>query len=231
MERRLNGTLPDSSNEREFVIEIDGAEKSGSGTLVRFAVALCSLTNQAMHMVRIREKREKQGLRPQHLLAVKACAELSIRAVRRCRGRFQGNQFLSGGKHSHRSFRMGYRDCRFCHHDGLYTDSNRSFWRSGDSFHYPGRPVSGPRANGVSHGESLAASSEADGRHREHESDPSRICAEGKRRTGGLSRTGAGPIETVCTDAKRRNPQGSRDIARLPSGRAVCRTSHGRQES
>jgi RNA 3'-terminal phosphate cyclase (ATP) len=59
------------------VIEIDGAEKSGSGTLVRLAVALCSLTSQPMRMVRIREKREKQGLRPQHLLAVKACAKLS----------------------------------------------------------------------------------------------------------------------------------------------------------
>ncbi|HIJ75164.1 MAG TPA: RNA 3'-phosphate cyclase [Deltaproteobacteria bacterium] len=59
------------------MIEIDGAEKSGSGTLVRFAVALCSLTNQPMRMVRIREKREKQGLRPQHLVAVKACAQLS----------------------------------------------------------------------------------------------------------------------------------------------------------
>ena len=59
------------------MIEIDGAEKSGSGTLVRLAVALCSLTSQPMRMVRIREKREKQGLRPQHLLAVKACAKLS----------------------------------------------------------------------------------------------------------------------------------------------------------
>lgn len=59
------------------MIEIDGAEKSGSGTLVRFAVALCSLTSQPMRMVRIRQKREKQGLRPQHLLAVKACAQLS----------------------------------------------------------------------------------------------------------------------------------------------------------
>lgn len=59
------------------LIEIDGAQKSGSGTLVRFAVALCSLTAQPMHMVRIRQKREKQGLRPQHLVAVRACAQVS----------------------------------------------------------------------------------------------------------------------------------------------------------
>jgi len=59
------------------LIEIDGAQKSGSGTLVRLAVALCTLTNQPLHMVRIREKREKQGLRPQHMVVVKACAQLS----------------------------------------------------------------------------------------------------------------------------------------------------------
>ena len=46
------------------LIEIDGAEKSGSGTLVRFAVALCSLANQPMRMVRIREKREKRAFGP-----------------------------------------------------------------------------------------------------------------------------------------------------------------------
>jgi RNA 3'-terminal phosphate cyclase (ATP) len=59
------------------LIEIDGSKKSGSGTLVRFAVALCSLTNQPVRIVRIREKREKPGLRPQHLKAVEACAQLS----------------------------------------------------------------------------------------------------------------------------------------------------------
>jgi len=59
------------------MIEIDGAQKSGSGTLVRVAAALCSLTGQPMHVVRIRGKREKQGLRPQHLVVLKACAQLS----------------------------------------------------------------------------------------------------------------------------------------------------------
>ncbi len=66
------------------MIEIDGAEKSGSGTLVRFAVALCTLLRQPLHMVRIRQKREKPGLRPQHLQAVRACAQL-------CSGRLEGD--------------------------------------------------------------------------------------------------------------------------------------------
>lgn len=67
------------------MIEIDGAEKSGSGALVRIAVALCSLVNRPMRMFRIRENREKQGLRPQHLLAVEACASLTS-------GRVEGAQ-------------------------------------------------------------------------------------------------------------------------------------------
>jgi RNA 3'-terminal phosphate cyclase (ATP) len=71
------------------MIEIDGAEKSGSGTLVRVAVALCSLTGQPLHMVRIRGKREKRGLRPQHLVAVKACARLSS-------GKLEGAEVGSG---------------------------------------------------------------------------------------------------------------------------------------
>ena len=63
------------------MIEIDGTQKSGSGTLVRVAVALCSLLDRPMRMFRIREGREKPGLRPQHLLAVKACARLTAGRV------------------------------------------------------------------------------------------------------------------------------------------------------
>jgi len=42
-----------------------------------------------MHVVRIREKREKQGLRPQHLVALKACAQLSS-------GKLEGAEVGSG---------------------------------------------------------------------------------------------------------------------------------------
>jgi len=67
------------------LIEIDGAEKSGSGTLVRVTAALCTLTNQPMHLVRIRGKRQQHGLRPQHLITLRACAQLSC-------GRLEGAQ-------------------------------------------------------------------------------------------------------------------------------------------
>ena len=59
------------------MLEIDGSIHSGSGTLLRYAVALATLVGEPLHMVRIRAKREKPGLRPQHLQAIRACATLS----------------------------------------------------------------------------------------------------------------------------------------------------------
>jgi RNA 3'-terminal phosphate cyclase (ATP) len=60
-----------------LVIEIDGSVHSGSGTLLRYAVALATLVGSPLRMTRIRAKREKPGLRPQHLQAVLACSALS----------------------------------------------------------------------------------------------------------------------------------------------------------
>ncbi len=59
------------------MIEIDGSLHSGSGTILRYAVALATLTGEPLHMIRIRSKRAKPGLRPQHLQAVKSCCSLS----------------------------------------------------------------------------------------------------------------------------------------------------------
>jgi len=53
------------------VIEIDGSMLSGSGTLLRYATAFATIRQEPLHMVRIRAKRAKPGLRPQHLLALK----------------------------------------------------------------------------------------------------------------------------------------------------------------
>lgn len=80
------------------VIEIDGAQKSGSGALVRVAVALCSLLDRPMRMFRIREKREKQGLRPQHLLAVKACASLTSGRLEGAEAGAREFSYYPGGK-------------------------------------------------------------------------------------------------------------------------------------
>ncbi len=62
---------------------IDGSRHSGSGTILRHAVALATLLGQPLRVTHIRAKRPKPGLRRQHLGAVLACAEIS-------RGRVEG---------------------------------------------------------------------------------------------------------------------------------------------
>ena len=80
------------------MICIDGAQKSGSGTIVRFAVGLATLLGEELHLTNIRAKREKPGLRPQHLKAIQALQQL-------CRGTLDGGEvgsneirFKPGGK-------------------------------------------------------------------------------------------------------------------------------------
>lgn len=58
------------------MIEIDGSEKSGSGTILRMAVALCAIVGQPLHIYNIRQKRPQPGLKPQHLEAVLTAAKL-----------------------------------------------------------------------------------------------------------------------------------------------------------
>lgn len=59
-----------------FMLTIDGARYSGSGTIVRQAVAFAALTGQSVHVINARAKRDKPGLRPQHIRVVEAIAEL-----------------------------------------------------------------------------------------------------------------------------------------------------------
>ncbi len=59
------------------MIEIDGSVHSGSGTLLRYAASLATLVGRPIRMTRVRAKRQKPGLRPQHLQALRACATLS----------------------------------------------------------------------------------------------------------------------------------------------------------
>ncbi|NGX63888.1 MAG: RNA 3'-terminal phosphate cyclase [Candidatus Anoxychlamydiales bacterium] len=57
--------------------EIDGSEKSGSGTILRYSATLTSLLNKSLHLYNIRQKREKKGLRPQHLKAIEALSDIT----------------------------------------------------------------------------------------------------------------------------------------------------------
>jgi RNA 3'-terminal phosphate cyclase (ATP) len=67
------------------MIEIDGGERSGSGTIVRDCIGFSVLKRQGLHLKNIRTKRDKPGLRTQHLTAIQACGDI-------CRGSFTGGQ-------------------------------------------------------------------------------------------------------------------------------------------
>jgi RNA 3'-phosphate cyclase len=58
------------------VIEIDGSQKSGSGTILRLSVALAAVLGQTLHIRNIRQNRPQPGLRPQHLEAVLTAARI-----------------------------------------------------------------------------------------------------------------------------------------------------------
>jgi RNA 3'-terminal phosphate cyclase (ATP) len=59
------------------VLEIDGAYGEGGGQLLRMAAALAAITGRAIRVRCIRARRDKPGLAPQHLAALRAVAALS----------------------------------------------------------------------------------------------------------------------------------------------------------
>ena len=63
------------------MISVDGGAKSGSGTIVRYSVALASLLGQEIRIQNIRAKRDKPGLRAQHLKVIQACREMCCGVV------------------------------------------------------------------------------------------------------------------------------------------------------
>jgi RNA 3'-terminal phosphate cyclase (ATP) len=67
------------------MIEIDGGKRSGSGTIVRDCLGFSVLKSQGLHLKNIRTKRDKPGLRSQHLKAIQACGDI-------CSGSFTGGQ-------------------------------------------------------------------------------------------------------------------------------------------
>jgi RNA 3'-terminal phosphate cyclase (ATP) len=58
------------------MLEIDGSQKSGSGTILRLALALSGIVGEPLHVYNIRHRRGQPGLRPQHLESVKTAAKL-----------------------------------------------------------------------------------------------------------------------------------------------------------
>ncbi len=58
------------------LVTLDGSHGEGGGQILRTALTLALLTGRPFRIVKIRANRDKPGLRPQHLTAVAAAAEL-----------------------------------------------------------------------------------------------------------------------------------------------------------
>ena len=58
------------------MIEIDGSQKSGSGTILRLSIAIAAIKGQPLHITNIRENRPQPGLKHQHLESVLTAAKL-----------------------------------------------------------------------------------------------------------------------------------------------------------
>lgn len=58
------------------MLQIDGSRYSGSGTIVRQAVALAALTGQPIRVVNARTRRPRPGLRAQHIRVLEAIRQL-----------------------------------------------------------------------------------------------------------------------------------------------------------
>ncbi len=64
------------------MVTIDGSMGEGGGQILRTAIALSAVTGRPVRVVNIRAKRRNPGLRPQHLTAIRALAEITGARVR-----------------------------------------------------------------------------------------------------------------------------------------------------
>ncbi|MDR1992619.1 MAG: RNA 3'-terminal phosphate cyclase [Nitrososphaerota archaeon] len=64
------------------MLEIDGSQKSGSGTILRLSVAIAAIRGYPLHITNIRQRRPQPGLKHQHLESVLTAAKLCDAEVR-----------------------------------------------------------------------------------------------------------------------------------------------------
>ncbi len=87
------------------MLNIDGSLYSGSGTIVRQAVAFSALTGIPIHIEHARVKRSKPGLRRQHMRVIEAIRDL---VNGKTKGVYQGSQevyFEPGASRNQEAFR------------------------------------------------------------------------------------------------------------------------------
>ena len=58
------------------MIELDGNFGEGGGQILRSSLALSLLTGKPFHLKNVRARRSRPGLQPQHLMSVKAAAQV-----------------------------------------------------------------------------------------------------------------------------------------------------------
>ena len=58
-------------------LDIDGAMGEGGGQVLRSSLSLSVITQRPIRIVNIRANRDRPGLRPQHLVAVRSAARIS----------------------------------------------------------------------------------------------------------------------------------------------------------
>ncbi len=63
------------------MITLDGSQGEGGGQIVRSAVSLSSITGQPVMIENIRAGRKPRGLRPQHVTAIRAAADICGAAI------------------------------------------------------------------------------------------------------------------------------------------------------
>lgn len=58
------------------MVELDGSQGEGGGQILRSSLALALLTGRPFHLRKVRARRTKPGLQPQHLMSVRAAAAI-----------------------------------------------------------------------------------------------------------------------------------------------------------
>ena len=58
------------------MIEVDGSQQGGSGTILRLSIALSAIIKHPLHICNIRQSRPQPGLKSQHLEAVRTAAKI-----------------------------------------------------------------------------------------------------------------------------------------------------------
>ncbi len=66
---------------KQTMLEIDASYGEGGGQILRSALTLSAITGKAVRLFHIRANRSKPGLRPQHLLAVRAAGQVCRASV------------------------------------------------------------------------------------------------------------------------------------------------------